>query len=168
MAVKVGHATPQSLTNGQLRALVHSTPVLPSSWSTGAFESATPVPQIGGWVRVQARLLPGLLLSPSSSHPQCLHHLRSGCSRGGNCPFMDTNKAGEDAMHRSAAAKIANKLDVSLFRLASKRFETLHLVRCIQANQTVIVPLTHHLELSAGNLVPRTQNTASDRDHRDH
>ena len=28
IAVKVGHATPQSLTDGQLRALVHSTPVL--------------------------------------------------------------------------------------------------------------------------------------------
>ena len=81
---------------------------------------------------------------------------------------MDTNKAGEDVKHRNAAAKIANKLDVSLFRLASERFETLHLVRCFQANQTVIVPLTHHLELSTGTLVPRTQNTASDRDHRDH
>ena len=32
MAVEVGHATPQSLTDGQLRALVHSTPVLWSIW----------------------------------------------------------------------------------------------------------------------------------------
>ena len=72
------------------------------------------------WNTIQkCNYLPALLLSPSPSHPQCLHHLRSGCSRGGNCPFMHTNKAGEDVMHRRAAAEIAKKLDVSQDVLAT-------------------------------------------------
>ena len=62
MAVKVGQATPQSLTDGQLRAPVHSTPVLSSSWLPGASESATLVLQVDGCVWVQVRLSPGLHL----------------------------------------------------------------------------------------------------------
>ena len=57
---KVGRSTPQSPTDGQLRALVHSTPVLSTNESTGAFESATPVLGSGGWRRAQARFSPGL------------------------------------------------------------------------------------------------------------
>ena len=57
MAVKVGYVTPQSLTDGQLRAHVHSTPALSSSWPTGTSESTTLVLQVVGRVRVQARFL---------------------------------------------------------------------------------------------------------------
>ena len=76
MAVEVGHATPQSLTDGQLRALVHSTPVLSSSWSTGAFESTTLVLQVDGWVWVQIRLSPGLhLVDRMTSHRHSIFDL---------------------------------------------------------------------------------------------
>ena len=76
MAVEVGHATPQSLTDGQLRASVHSTPVLSSSWSTGAFESTTLVLQVDGWVWVQIRLLPGLhLVDLMTSHKHSIFDL---------------------------------------------------------------------------------------------
>ena len=75
-AVNVGHATPQSLTDGQLRALVRSTPVLSSSWSTGAFESTTLVLQTDGWVWVQIRLSPGLhLVDSMTSHKHSIFDL---------------------------------------------------------------------------------------------
>ena len=93
---------------------------------------------------------------------------------------MHTNKAGEDVMHRSAAAEIAKKLDVSQDVLATLP-SCIRAVRdpspgamypsksnCKSTLTSADVTTTHHLELSAGNLVPRTQNTASDRDHRDH
>ena len=75
MAAEVGQATPQSLTDGQLRALVHSTPVLSSSWSNGAFESTTLVLQVG-WVWVQIRLSPCLhLVDPMTSHKHSIFDL---------------------------------------------------------------------------------------------